>query len=144
MADGGLKGMPSARETFHGRSSLSSLNSSGKGRTEEGETGAEHFIGTASCLPSDADSAVLLDFVAVVDVSDRCRAFLMRSSNSSFPRVQLENPLFLGCGRIERFLQQVNGSHGVYAEGGGFCLSWGWAHSSDSKSSSQRDAGMAY
>jgi hypothetical protein len=114
-----------AGETFHGRSSQSSLNGSGKGRTEGGETGAEHFIGTASCLPSDANSAVLLDFVAVVDVSDRCRAVLMRSSNSSFPPVQLENPLFLGCGRTERSLQQVNGSHGVYAEGGGFCLSWG-------------------
>jgi hypothetical protein len=46
----------------------------------------------------------------------------MRSSNSSFPPVQLENPLFLGCGRIERSLQQVNGSHGVYAEVKVFCL----------------------
>jgi hypothetical protein len=47
------------RGTFHGRSSLSSQNGSGKGRTEEGETGTEHFIGTASSLPSDASSAVL-------------------------------------------------------------------------------------
>jgi hypothetical protein len=55
--------------------------------TEKGETGDSHFVGTDCCLPSDADSAVLLDFVAVVDVTDRRRASLMRSSNSSFPLV---------------------------------------------------------
>jgi hypothetical protein len=53
--------------------------------TEEGETGAAHFIGTAGGLPSDAKSATLLDFEAVVDVSDRCRAPLIRSSSSPSP-----------------------------------------------------------
>jgi hypothetical protein len=74
-------------------SSLPSLNGSGKGPTEKGETGTTHFIGTTRCLPSDAESTDLLDFVVVLDVSGRCGAFLMRSSNSSFPLVQFENPL---------------------------------------------------
>jgi hypothetical protein len=67
-------------------------------QTEEGETGAAHFNGTTGGLPSDAESTSLLDFVVALDVSVRCRAFLMRSSNSSFPPVQLENPLPCAAG----------------------------------------------
>jgi hypothetical protein len=63
------------------------VNNSDEEETEKGETGVAHFTGTTGGLPSDTGSAFLLDFVAVVDVSDRCRAFLMRSSNSSFPLV---------------------------------------------------------
>jgi hypothetical protein len=62
-------------------------------QTEEGETGAAHFNGTSRGLPSDAESTSLLDFVVALDVSVRCRAFLMRSSNSPSPPLQLENLL---------------------------------------------------
>jgi hypothetical protein len=65
-----------------------------------------------------------LDFVAVLDVSDRCSASLMRNSNSSVPPVQLENPLSW-LGSIESLPRQANGSHGVYAEQNGFCLTRG-------------------
>jgi hypothetical protein len=64
-------------------------------KERRGETGESHFIGTICCLSSDAESAVFLDFVAVLDVTDRCSASLMRNSNSSVPPVQLENPLSL-------------------------------------------------
>ncbi len=83
-----------------GSSSLPSVNGSRRGRTEEGETGTAHFIGTTGCLASDAESTVLLDFVVAADVSDRCRVSLMRSSNSSFPPVQSENPLFCAAGEL--------------------------------------------
>jgi hypothetical protein len=82
------------RTKAHGEGiGLPSLNGSGKGETEEGETGAAHFIGTTGCMPSDAESTVLLDFVVALDVSGRCSASLVRSSNSSVPLVELENPL---------------------------------------------------
>jgi hypothetical protein len=74
------------------------LNGSCKEETEEGESGAAQFIGTTGCPPSDTESTVLLDFVVAMDVSGRCRAFLMRSSSSSFPPVQSENPLFCAAG----------------------------------------------
>jgi hypothetical protein len=80
-------------ETFQGTSSLLSVNNSDEEETEKGETGVAHFIGTTGGLPSDAESTSLLDFVVATGVSDRCRAFLMRNSNSSFPLVRFENPL---------------------------------------------------
>jgi hypothetical protein len=48
------------------------LNGSGKGQTEEGETGAAHVIRTTGYLSSDTESTVLLDFVVAVDVFNRC------------------------------------------------------------------------
>ena len=63
------------------------------GRTEEGETGESHFIETTWCLSSDAESTVFEFFVVVLDFTDRCRASLMRNSNSSCPLVQFENLL---------------------------------------------------
>jgi len=53
--------------------------------TEEGETGAAHFIGTTGGLPSDVESTSLLDFVVASAVSNRCRAPLIRSSSSPSP-----------------------------------------------------------
>src|SRR6266481_9814475 len=102
---------------------MRSLRAAAAEGTEKGEMGDSHFVGTNCCLPSDAKSAALLDFVAVVDVTDRRRASLMRTSNSSFPLVQLENPLSYAVKDIKGPSQQANGSHGVYAEGLGFCLS---------------------
>jgi hypothetical protein len=50
------------------------------------------------------------------------RAVLMRSSNASFPLAQLENSLSCAAENIEGFPEQAKGSHGVYAEGEGFCV----------------------
>jgi len=105
-------------------SSPGSLSVSVAPETEGGETGDPHFVGTTCCLSSDAESGVL-DFVAVLDITDRRRASLMRISNSSFPLVQLENSLPCAAKGIEDLSQQANGSHGVYAKGNGFCLSLG-------------------
>src|ERR1700719_3551464 len=76
-------------------------------KTEGGETGASYFIGTTRCLPSNAESASFLDFVAAVDVTGRRRTVLMRSSHSSFPLVQLENPLPCAVKGIEGLSQQA-------------------------------------
>jgi hypothetical protein len=70
-----------------------------KNVADEGETDAAHFNGKIYRLPSDAESTDFLDFVSVLDVTDRCRAFPMRSCNSSVPPFLEEHPLSYGlCG----------------------------------------------
>jgi len=52
-------------------------------------------------------------------VSGRCRVYLMRSSNSSFPPVQLRTPCSVLRENYEQPPQQANGSLGVYVVKGG-------------------------
>jgi hypothetical protein len=83
-----------------------------------------HFVGTTGDLPSDTESTVLLGFVVALDVSARCRAFLMRAPIPPFRLCNWRTPFSVLQKHTEGASQQVNGSHGVYAEGGKFCLSW--------------------
>jgi len=77
-------------------SSQLSLRVSFHAKTEEEESRNPHFVGTTCGLPSNASSATdLLDFEAAVDVSSRCRLFLMRSSKLRSPSSAMRTSLHL-------------------------------------------------
>jgi hypothetical protein len=65
VADEGLKGVSEKELNHLGSPKISSRCIPVFTETEKGETGESHFIGTDWSLPSNAESADLLDFEAV-------------------------------------------------------------------------------
>jgi len=103
---------------------MSSTDSAGVSRiakTEAGGTGLSRFIVAIWILSRNAESTSIL-YLKVHPKGPN--SVSSQAANSSFPPVQLENPLSCAVKGIEGLSQQANGSHGVYAEELGFCLSW--------------------
>ena len=70
--------------------------------TEEGETGDSHFIGTDGSLPSNAESADLLDFEAAAVCFRQVQAIPHVKLQFPFSVCAIRAPPFLGCGRPQR------------------------------------------
>jgi hypothetical protein len=103
--------------TFHGRSSVPSLNGSGEGQTEEGETGAAHFIGTTGGLPSDAEATGFVGFCGCSGCFRQAQGIPHAKLQFLISASAIGEPPYLCCRRIQRSLQQVNDSHEVYRSG---------------------------